>query len=452
MKNKLHYLLLVVAAISFSSCDDDEKQETVPQVTTGAVTDVTQTTATVAGEITDDGGPVVTVSGIVYSSTNGVPTLADSFTEEATTDGEFSSDLTGLTSSTTYYVRAYAINKKGTGYGDVVEFTTGNAAPTATNVSVTGTAEVNKMLTATYTYADAENNTEGGSTFKWYVANDAQGTGEAAIAGATALTYTIQVAEQGKYIRFGVTPNASAGTTTGEEVKSAFVGAVGEATTVTFNYNGQQVTYGILNSAATGRKWMDRNLGAPNAPTSATDFANYGDLFQWGRSADGHQLITRTGPADADISGVSTTTVLATTDNPGHSNFILNDNTVVGGGNWRTYVSPEAPENTSLWQGASGTNNPCPTGWRIATAEEWTAENLGTLTEAFGKLKITLTGSRAGTSGNFSGSATSGRYWTSTLDITSNPNQVVRSTVTTEATALTAFARSSAYACRCIKD
>ena len=41
---------------------------------------------------------------------------------------------------------------------------------------------------------------------------------------------------------------------------------------------------------ANGRVWMDRNLGASQVATSSTDTNSYGDLYQWGRGADGHQL------------------------------------------------------------------------------------------------------------------------------------------------------------------
>lgn len=45
-----------------------------------------------------------------------------------------------------------------------------------------------------------------------------------------------------------------------------------------------------VTNPATGKTWMDRNLGASRAATSPTDASSFGDLYQWGRGADGHQL------------------------------------------------------------------------------------------------------------------------------------------------------------------
>ena len=105
----------------------------------------------------------------------------------------------------------------------------------------------------------------------------------------------------------------------------------------------------------TGAIWMDRNLGASQVATSSTDAAAYGDLYQWGRAADGHQIRTST-----------TTSTLSTTDTPGHGSFITNNGSSPY--DWRS------TQNDNLWQGVSGTNNPCPSGYRLPTEAEWEAE------------------------------------------------------------------------------
>lgn len=92
---------------------------TVPTVITGEVTCTTNTTATCGGEVSSNGGLVVTARGVCWSKTNQNPTISDNHTTDGTGTGDFTSNITGITPNTTYYVRAYATNDKGTGYGEM---------------------------------------------------------------------------------------------------------------------------------------------------------------------------------------------------------------------------------------------------------------------------------------------------------------------------------------------
>jgi len=96
---------------------------TAPTVTTQAATDVAGTTATGNGNVTADGGETVTERGVCWSTTT-EPTTEDSTATSAGTTGAFTAAITGLSGSTLYYVRAYAINSEGTSYGSEVTFTT----------------------------------------------------------------------------------------------------------------------------------------------------------------------------------------------------------------------------------------------------------------------------------------------------------------------------------------
>jgi uncharacterized protein (TIGR02145 family) len=88
----------------------------LPALTTTTVSAVTATTATSGGVISSDGGGTITSRGVCWSTTAN-PTIANSKTSDATGIGTFTSSITGLTSATTYYVRAYATNSAGTAYG-----------------------------------------------------------------------------------------------------------------------------------------------------------------------------------------------------------------------------------------------------------------------------------------------------------------------------------------------
>ncbi|MDA7761844.1 T9SS type A sorting domain-containing protein [bacterium] len=154
----------------------------------------------------------------------------------------------------------------------------------------------------------------------------------------------------------------------------------------------------IVTNVNTGRTWMNKNLGASQVATSITDENAYGDLFQWGRQADGHQLRTS-----------STTTVVSQTEVPANDLFIL------GVDDWLS------PENNNLWQGVNGINNPCPEGFRVPTAAEW-EEEMSSWSSTDGEgafaspLKLTLAGARSRMSGTIGNLGTFGGYRTSTTD------------------------------------
>jgi hypothetical protein len=99
------------------------EEDTPPEITTYAVTDITQSSAVSGRNITSNGGIPVTSRGVCWSI-SARPTIADNKTTDGSGSGPFSSDLTGLTSNTTYYLRAYATKSTGTTYGNEFSFTT----------------------------------------------------------------------------------------------------------------------------------------------------------------------------------------------------------------------------------------------------------------------------------------------------------------------------------------
>ncbi|MCK9578815.1 hypothetical protein M0R01_05030, partial [bacterium] len=123
-----------------------------PTVTTQAATDVADTSCTGNGNITSNGGGVITEKGICYKvGTTGDPTTADSTVHDHTdSTGAFTEAITGLTANTGYRMRAYAINSAGTSYGETVQVTTTTVAPTVStqaatdidNTSITGNGNI----------------------------------------------------------------------------------------------------------------------------------------------------------------------------------------------------------------------------------------------------------------------------------------------------------------------
>jgi hypothetical protein len=92
---------------------------------TTAASGIAKTSATSGGNITNDFGTTITARGVCWSTSQN-PTTADSKTTESGTTGIFTSNITGLTAGTLYYVRAYATNAAGTSYGAQESFTSTN--------------------------------------------------------------------------------------------------------------------------------------------------------------------------------------------------------------------------------------------------------------------------------------------------------------------------------------
>jgi len=185
----------------------------------------------------------------------------------------------------------------------------------------------------------------------------------------------------------------------------------------------------------TGKTWMDRNLGASQVAQSSTDANSYGDLYQWGRLGDGHQCRNS-----------YTTTSPSNTNTPGHDRFI---NYTSSPYDWRI------PQTANLWQGVSGVNNPCPSGYRVPTVTEFIAEQQSwspknTTGALASPLKLTLTGQRNYT-GTFNSVGTVGVYWTSTTDAN---NIIYSRRISFDASNVYegGSARGNGMAVRCIKN
>lgn len=186
-------------------------------------------------------------------------------------------------------------------------------------------------------------------------------------------------------------------------------------------------------SPATGRTWMDRNLGASQVAISSSDPNAFGDLYQWGRRSDGHQCRNST-----------TTTNLSGTDLPTHGFFVLDAETPY---DWRS------PKNDNLWQGVTGINNPCPDGFRLPTEEEWEAERMSWTTSdvagAFASfLKLPAAGFRVPVLGQISAAGGQCVYWSASPD-----GDASRTLYLVESLGnMSSWFRGYGQSVRCIKD
>jgi uncharacterized protein (TIGR02145 family) len=329
--------------------------------------------------IPSDGGSAISAKGIVWNTSSN-PTIE---LRTKTSDGIGTQGIIkvigGFEMGTNYFVRAYASNNAGTGYSNEITFTTPNI-PKLTTDAIIFVTSGHAKLSGTVT-------SDGGSSVKsrgvvWSTNKNptillntktsngiSTGIFQSVISGLASSTKY--------YVRAYATNNV--GTAYGNEIS---------LTTL------PPLPFGLV-YGSNGRIWMDRNLGAERVAVNRVDYAAVGHLYQWGRGTDGHQLIDSRKTVNKSIQ-----------DSPGHALFIT-------GSDWRN------PKNNNLWQGTNGVNNPCPSGFRLPTMNEWREEITswnGVHTDlAFSSpLKIAL-GYFRNTDGLLTANAAGG-YWTSSVD------------------------------------
>ena len=192
--------------------------------------------------------------------------------------------------------------------------------------------------------------------------------------------------------------------------------------TVTDPCSGVTAPSGYDLIAAGGNCWLDKNLGATTVTatprsdyTSRTAYVNaeedsFGDLYQWGRRADGHEKrnsnvingdVTSNLPIDETVSGGAY-----------EGNFIVFPNSP-GARLW----TQNGFANSMTWQTADNTgNNPCPNDFRLPSPAEFVALDLNGWDDAFEILKLPLGGLRSNSSGVFSNKGKKTEYWSNDLN------------------------------------
>jgi uncharacterized protein (TIGR02145 family) len=224
--------------------------------------------------------------------------------------------------------------------------------------------------------------------------------------------------------------------------RTIYVRETGE---IALNPSGPCGSYGTV-LAKDGNCWLDRNLGATEVATSSTDYKAYGSMFQWGRLADGHQLITWTNSTTGTVVN-GTTNTLSSSDNPNNGGLFIAITTSPF--DWRS------SQNDNLWQRVSGTNNPCPTGFRLPTQTEWAnlvkKENIIDSATAYSSsLKLTAAGFRNASFGSGLGNVGgAGYYWSSSV---LDPFAYYLSFNSFSVSSVTNGSRAYGFSVRCIKN
>lgn len=219
----------------------------------------------------------------------------------------------------------------------------------------------------------------------------------------------------------------------------------GDLGCISFNYMGQAVSY-ITVRGADGNIWLQQNLGSTAIATAMNDEAAYGDLYQWGRWADGHQK------RDSE-----TSTAAAEPNNPRGAREMAGKFLTSSPSWWDTR------ELTDTWKADNAESvtetdgcDPCKAlgqGWQLPTQENWTtlvsAESITSAATGFASnLKLAATGYRSNTNGGFTYVGERGYYWSSG---TSNTGGRFIYLSTTIANTSSGAPRGQGAAIRCVK-
>ncbi|GAA4936132.1 hypothetical protein GCM10023314_05600 [Algibacter agarivorans] len=197
----------------------------------------------------------------------------------------------------------------------------------------------------------------------------------------------------------------------------------------------QQAATPFVYSPETDKIWMDRNLGATQVATAYNDAASYGGYYQWGRNSDGHESSSSTVVAGPVASGSE------------GSDFITNGTTPF---DWLS------TQDNSRWSGSvKGTEDPCPTGYRVPTSTEWANEynvfkGAENRVAAFNSvLKLPSGGRRLNDNGLIATAGVYGLYWASSVSATNGSNLIVYPNV---AGGIGATNRAVGMLVRCIRE
>lgn len=236
-------IIVLIVVIILTGC----KKEKVPVIETSLITNITATTVTCGGSITDEGSSAVISRGVCWSTATS-PTIADSKTSDGADAGSFSSTITGLEAVTVYYVRAYATNKVGTGYGMTISFATNGQSPTPMVATVTNlnaiSATLNGSVNANYLSTDV--------TFEYGITTNYGSSITAAqspIAGniSTSVSADIMGLTPGTIYHYRITAVNSLGTTHSDDIIFTTLGAV--PTVITFAATNINATSSTLNGS-----------------------------------------------------------------------------------------------------------------------------------------------------------------------------------------------------------
>lgn len=352
----------------------------IPTVLTDSITEIEPVSARIHGIVTSIGGSGIIERGICYSTT-AMPTITDNKVPDLSTGlGKFSTQITGLTNLTHYNARAYAINKKGVSYGEVKSFQARFIAKNPTTIFTSTDADISTNLnSAVISIKITDNGGEELSEYGVYYGTSANdiGTKFQELTNKMDADGNVTVNVSGLTMNTQYFFKAYATNRSGTGLSETTLTCITDVLHDGIYYKALPPIKLKVNNVEQSLVFLDRNLGATRVATSVQDKEAYGWLFQFGRRADGHQIVNwaATGRG-GDFNLPVASNNLAPSDRTTLNNspvYEQNDK-----GDWVRPPFTDPATQDKYWSvsandpnaATGGTNNPCPPGYRIPTAAE----------------------------------------------------------------------------------
>ncbi len=335
---------------------------TIPTVTTDTVSNITDSSAVCGGNVTSDGGSPVTARGVCWSTSQN-PTINDSYTTDSSGVGNFTSNITGLSIRTTYYVRAYATNAVGTAYGNQVTFTTLATIPTVTTTSVVSNITFSTATSGGNVTSDGGDSvtargvcwsTSQNPTLSNSHTSNGSGTGifTSSLTGLTAGTtyyvraYAINSVDTAYGNQITFTTTAAGPYTFSVSAGTRVLFSPGNLQWSAKNGGSTATTHTVAGGGTASGTWRFApnqwdTIGAGNRNISSS-YSGWIDLFGWGTSGYNNKYPYMTSTTNSDY-GNGNNNISGTNYDWGIYNAIYNPktSTIDAPGTWRTLTNTE---------------------------------------------------------------------------------------------------------------
>lgn len=309
-----------VTTIALLACK--KEKNSVPALTTTAATNVTASAITTGGSISNDGNSGITKKGIAWAI-HSSPSVGDSLTNEGSGGSSFTSIVSNLNANTTYYIRAYAINATGTGYGNEISVTTAKGLATLTTTAISNLQPLSAVSGGNVTNDGGASVTERGVVYDVSpnptISNNKIMAGTGTGTGSFTATLTPLASQKTYYVRAYATN--SYGTSYGNQVQ--FNAA--SANTVT-DVDGNVYPYVTIGT----QNWMATNLKVTKYRNGDAITDGSGNSFDWSAFTTGAYTYPNNDITKKDSFGVI------------YNIYAIRDS-----------------------------RNVCPTGWHIPSDDEW---------------------------------------------------------------------------------